>query len=86
MSNNREFDLLMKLIEHIGQEWESKYRPQDVRLNLENIRILRNVNTLVTGGDLDLKTIQTRCPAFIRTYREVMLRDIQEPISDGIAN
>lgn len=63
-------------LEQLGRAWEEGYRAEDIRLDLDKIRLLRLVNHHV--GDLDL----SQCPTFARLYEAVMLRPIQEPIID----
>jgi hypothetical protein len=80
-----ERDVLLKVIEQLGREWEEKARPEDIRLSQERIEILLNVRALVANADVDLsiELLRERCPAFLGVYRAVMLRDIEELIPDG---
>lgn len=81
-----ESSVFLEVLEHLGKEWEKNYRPEDVGLELKNILVLRAVNTLVTGetSEITAQLLRDRSPTFVRVYSEVMLRDIEEFIPNGV--
>ena len=87
MQNNLDQDLLLKLIERVGVELGDYPTPHEARLNIENIRVLRAINTVVAGeGKLTPELVRERCPVFTSVYRNIMLREIVEHIPSGTGN
>ena len=81
---SRDQELLLKLIERVGDELGEYVNPHEARLNIENIRVLKAINAVVAGeGETTPQLVRERCPNFVRVYRDIMLREIEELIPSG---
>lgn len=85
MLNVGERDLLLGLIEFTGKNWEENERPEDIRLSPEKVNILLTVRALVTDPEatLTVDELRAKAPTFVDQYRQVLMRDLQEPTTDG---
>jgi len=81
-------EVLLKLLELTGQEWEANERPEDIRLSPAKIDALLSVRALVASptSTLTAEILRKRSPTFCTVYRQVMLRDLEEFIPDGAAH
>jgi hypothetical protein len=75
--------LTLQSLEQLAKEWEANYRPEDIRLNIDQLEILLGANRTVHRGELRAEVLQAEAPTFCLFYRAVMLRDIEEPIPNG---
>lgn len=74
-------NLVIQLPEHLGNGW-SVLRPEDIRLDIEKIRIMRATNNYIVNERDPVSAAQS-IPTFTKIYEKVMLREIQERIPDG---
>lgn len=81
-------NVLLKLIELTGKEWEANERAEDIRLSPDKIDALLSIRALVASEDstLTVEDLREQCPTFCSVYRQVMLRDLEEFIPHGAAN
>lgn len=82
-----ERDLLLSTLRILGELWEDNHHPDIIGSDIQNVELLAGVNRLVHQADKPwpIELLRQECSAFLRVYRSVMLRDIEEPIGDGIA-
>lgn len=71
-----------QVLEHLGREW-LRYRPEDIRLDEEKILLFRNINHQVACGEVRAANLRSWAPSFCAVYSSVMLRELEEIISDG---
>jgi len=88
MEGKNEREVLLELIEAVSQQWEND-TPQNIRLEMEKLGLLRDVASLVAntdnGGEF-LGQLQEKAPTFVDLYRRVFLRDLKELCQNGAAN
>lgn len=70
-------NLVPLLLRQLGEAWALIYSPEEIRLDLTKLQLLRAINDVAPQIDW------AKCSNFADFYQEVMLRDIQEPIPHG---
>lgn len=74
--------MLLSSGELLGREWEYRYRPEDIRLDIEMLNVLLGLNELVVTGKVSVEILKINALTLCSIYTEVMLRQIGEPIPD----
>lgn len=75
-------DILLQSLSELGMEW-SNFSVESLRLRIEVVKIFRGVNTLIAEENLRAEDIRERCREFNYLYERVMMRPIEEIISNA---
>lgn len=77
--------VLLKALEQLAGVLGERSTPEDIRHNYEVIDLMVEVNQAAHNTDASLiEELEQHAPTFVQLYSEVMLRNIREPINNGI--